>query len=136
VYLYADSVTPAMKQAIDETNRRREKQVAFNTEHGITPKTIQKEIRRGMELELRARETARRAVGIESETEFNLTELVADLEKEMLVAAENLEFEKAALIRDRIAELKSQPEIGAAGAGRGSTRPQRRGGGKRRRVAR
>ena len=58
-------------------------------------------------------ETARKAVGIENETEFNITELIADLEKEMLEAAENLEFEKAALIRDRIAELKSQPEIGS-----------------------
>ncbi len=133
VYLYADSVTPAMKQAIDETNRRREKQVAFNLKHGITPRTIQKEIRRGIEMELRARETARKAIGVRDDREYDVVEFIAELEREMLAAAENLEFEKAALLRDRIAELKASPSIGKPGEARASSKKgkgRRRGAGR------
>lgn len=134
VYLYADSVTPAMKQAIDETNRRREKQVAFNLKHGITPRTIQKEIRRGIEMELRARETARKAIGAHDDREYDVVEFIAELEKEMLAAADNLEFEKAALLRDRIAELKASPNIGKPSDARPSSKKgkgKRRGAGKK-----
>ncbi|MCC7204706.1 MAG: excinuclease ABC subunit UvrB [Phycisphaeraceae bacterium] len=110
VVLYADTVTPAMRKAIDETNRRRTLQVAYNQEHVITPQTIRKEIRRGMEFELRAQRTAREAIQAD-EREYEVTELLAELEKEMLEAAEHLEFEKAAAIRDRIKELRSAPTI-------------------------
>ena len=111
VVLYADAVTPAMQQAIDETNRRREKQVAFNTAHNITPQSIRKEIRRGIELEVRARKTAREALGAVDDTEFDVEQLVGELEKEMLEAADSLEFEKAAALRDRIKQLRDQPQL-------------------------
>jgi len=111
VVLYADVVTPAMQAAIDETNRRRAKQLAFNAEHGITPRTIQKAIRRGIELELRAQKTAREAMA-KDEQEYDHQELIAAFERQMLEAAEALEFEKAAELRDRVRELKLQPDIG------------------------
>jgi len=107
VYLYADRVTEAMRQAIDETNRRREKQLAYNAEHHITPQTIQKAIRQGLSQQLQARRIAREAIRA-SEDEFDRTERIAELETEMFEAAEKLEFERAARLRDRIAELKGQ----------------------------
>jgi len=114
VILYADTVTPAMKSAIDETNRRREKQLAFNTEHGITPQTIKKAIRQGMDKEIRAHRTAREAVGLSDDPQdvmaFDKAELIADLEREMLDAAQALQFEKAAAIRDRIKQLNETPD--------------------------
>ena len=113
VILYADTVTDAMKQAIDETNRRRKMQVAFNEEHGITPQTIQKEIRRGIEMELRAFQTERAAVGAEEDA-YDREELLANLEKEMLAAAGELHFEKAAKLRDRIKKIKAAPVLSSA----------------------
>ncbi|MBN1554885.1 MAG: excinuclease ABC subunit UvrB [Phycisphaerae bacterium] len=113
VYLYADRVTDAMKKAISETRRRRELQLAYNKEHNIKPATIQKAIRTSLADQLRAREVAREAMGATEQT-FDRTELLAELEKEMLQAAEALEFEKAARLRDRIAEIKD--EIVATGS--------------------
>ncbi len=107
VVMYADKITPAMQAAMEETERRRTKQLAYNKEHGITPQTIIKAIRDGLETELRARKTAREAVK-ESEPEFEVAELTRQLEEEMLEAAESLEFEKAAAIRDQIGTLKTQ----------------------------
>ena len=112
VILYADQVTPAMRQAIEETNRRRERQIEFNREHGITPTTVEKAIRRGIEQELRARQTARAAAGAKDEGEFDHGEMIAELEKAMLKAAEGLEFERAAMLRDQIRELESAPRMG------------------------
>ncbi|MFG0328307.1 MAG: excinuclease ABC subunit UvrB [Phycisphaerales bacterium] len=108
VVMYADKMTPAMQEAIDETTRRREKQIAHNEEHGITPTQIRKAIRRGIELELKAHRTVREAVR-ESEPEFERDELIKDLEKEMLEAAEELRFEEAARLRDQITTLREQP---------------------------
>jgi excinuclease ABC subunit B len=110
--MYADAVTPEMQAAIDEVNRRREKQLAHNAEHGITPQTIKKAIRRGMEQELAARRTARAAIGEKQSETFGRDELVAMFEEAMLEAARNLEFEKAAELRDRIERLKAMPEGG------------------------
>jgi excinuclease ABC subunit B len=107
VIMYADQVTPAMRDAIDETERRRAKQEAYNRAHGITPQTIQKAIRRGLELELKARKTAREAVKT-NEPEFEIAELVRALEGEMLAAAETMEFEKAAVLRDQLVKLKKR----------------------------
>ena len=104
VILYADTVTGSMERAIDETRRRREKQTAYNTEHGIKPETIRKAIRSGIEAEVEGRRAARRAVHL-SEKDFARTELVRELETEMHRAAEQLEFERAAELRDRIQEL-------------------------------
>ena len=111
VVMYADTVTPAMKEAIDETDRRREKQLAYNAEHGITPRTIKKAIRRGIELELRAAKTAKAALSGD-EKEYDRAELLAELEKQMLEAAQALEFEKAATIRDKVKEVKAMPTMG------------------------
>ncbi|MCA9078673.1 MAG: excinuclease ABC subunit UvrB, partial [Planctomycetaceae bacterium] len=107
VYLYADQVTDAMQEAIDETNRRREKQLAYNIEHGITPETIRKAIRRGIEEEIAARRIEREATGTADETEYVTQEYLQELEAEMLAAAENLEFERAADLRDKIHRLKA-----------------------------
>jgi excinuclease ABC subunit B len=108
VVMYADQVTPAMKEAIEETSRRRERQLAYNAEHGIEPKTIKKAIRRGIELELRAAKTAKAALSGD-EKEYDRAELLAELEKQMLEAAQSLEFEKAASIRDKLKEVKASP---------------------------
>ena len=114
VLLYADKVTDSMQRAIDETNRRRQIQLAYNKEHNVTPETIRKAIRTGLESEIQARRVAREAVRA-SEAQYTQQELLAMLEKEMLEAAEALEFEKAAAIRDRIKQVKEQPELVAIG---------------------
>ena len=109
VFLYADRVTDAMAKAISETQRRREMQLAYNKENNITPQTIKKAIRTVLADQLRAGQVARRAMGASEET-FDRTELIAELEKEMFAAAEALEFEKAARLRDRVAELKDEAD--------------------------
>ena len=105
VILYADRNTGSMERALAETNRRRELQEAFNTEHGIVPESIRKEILPGIEEEIRAQKVIREKVS-EGEGRFNLRERIQDLEKRMLEAAEALDFEQAAELRDRIVELK------------------------------
>jgi excinuclease ABC subunit B len=107
VYLYADRVTDSMKKAIDETTRRRDTQLAFNKEHNITPKTIRKAIRTALADQLRAREVARQAIRATG-AEYDQIELVSQLEVEMLAAAETLDFERAAQLRDRITEIKGE----------------------------
>jgi excinuclease ABC subunit B len=110
VYLYADTVTESMKKAIDETNRRRKIQLEYNREHNITPETVRKEIRSGLNLELKARQAAREAVRFEPD-EFEKVELAGQIEKEMLEAAESLDFERAAFLRDKLKELKELPQL-------------------------
>ncbi|WP_152051104.1 excinuclease ABC subunit UvrB [Tautonia marina] len=132
VVLYADTVTRSMQNAIDETSRRRAKQLAYNSEHGITPETIRKAIRRGIEEEIQARSIARKAVGKNEEAAIT-EEYLNELEGEMLQAAESLEFERAAALRDRIVQLRSQID---GGPERPLATPQavgarRRGGGKK-----
>jgi len=106
VILYADMMTESMQRAIDETNRRRELQLAYNAEHGITPETIRKAIRRGIEEEIEARRIVQSAGGMADETQYVTQEYLNELEAEMLRAAEALEFERAAQLRDRIHQLK------------------------------
>jgi excinuclease ABC subunit B len=114
VYLYADSITPAMDRAISETNRRRDIQEAYNKEHNITPQTIKKSIRAGIDTELKARRVAREMLTM-SEDQYDVTEAVRELEEQMLSAANNLEFERAAELRDKIKQLKDkQAASGAA----------------------
>jgi excinuclease ABC subunit B len=108
VILYADTVTNSMQRAIDETNRRRKLQIAYNAEHGITPETIRKAIRKGIEEEIQARRVEREMVGVTSESQFVTQEFLRELESEMLAAAEQLDFERAAHLRDRIHELKKK----------------------------
>jgi len=141
VYLYADRVTNSMQRAIDETNRRRELQLAYNAEHGITPETIRKAITRGIEEEIDARQVEQAAAGIGDEQQYVTMEFVQELEAEMLAAAEDLQFERAAELRDRILQLKQQlgqpltaDEKVAEGQVKSQTkkkRGRRRGGGKR-----
>ncbi|MFQ5415119.1 MAG: excinuclease ABC subunit UvrB [Phycisphaerae bacterium] len=110
VKLYADKVTPSMQRAIDETNRRRKLQLDYNKKHGVTPATVEKAIRSSLESAVGAHKAAAEAVRA-SEDELDRAELVRMLEQEMLEAAEALEFERAARLRDRIQELKDAPDM-------------------------
>jgi excinuclease ABC subunit B len=127
VVMYADQVTPAMNAAIEETERRRAKQLAYNQTHGITPQTIIKAIRQGLNLELKARKTAREAVKA-AEPEYEITELLSTIEAEMYEAAEAMEFEKAAALRDQLLVLKEK--YGPA-TGKSPTRASAGGNGKK-----
>ncbi len=120
VVLFADKVTNSMRRAMDETDRRRALQLAYNIEHNITPEGIVKAIRRGIEEEAQGKTIARTAVGRDEATD-NTEEFVNELEAEMLKAAENLEFERAAALRDRILQLRSSQ---GGGSGRASASPQ------------
>ncbi len=106
VILYADKVTDAMKNAIQETSRRRKRQEEYNQLHGITPESIRKNIRQGIEAEVAAHREANAAVGRSDEAEYVTQEYVNELETEMMAAAEALEFERAAALRDRILQLQ------------------------------
>ncbi len=108
VILYGDRMTDSMQQAIDETQRRREMQIEYNAEHGITPTTIRKEIRSGIEAESQARAKAHAAVGNTEESAQKQAELLAQLETDMLNAAAELDFERAAKMRDQIADLRDE----------------------------
>ena len=108
VILYADKVTDSMQRAIEETRRRRAMQKEYNTEHGITPETIRKSIRAGIEAEAAAHARSNAAVGRADEAQYITEEYLAELEAEMLAAAEALEFERAAAIRDRITQMREQ----------------------------
>ena len=134
VILYADFVTNSMQTAIDETTRRRDTQLAYNAKHDITPASIQKAIRRGIEEEIEARQLVQKTSGTDSEVAFVSQEILKDLEAEMLAAAHTLEFERAAELRDRIQTIKegrsdSTPPAKDKAGGR---RKGRRSGGSRR----
>ncbi|MEL6575417.1 MAG: excinuclease ABC subunit UvrB [Pseudomonadota bacterium] len=153
VIMYADSITGSMERAIGETNRRRDKQIAYNEEHGITPQTIKKNVDdilqgvyQGTADESRITATLDRSV--EGKTGSNLAAVMDGLRKDMMKAAENLEFEEAARLRDEIQRLEkmelavaddpmarqSALEEKTAPAGRSTVgRPGQRGSGKSRR---
>ncbi len=138
VILYADKVTKAMKAAIDETQRRRKLQEAYNTEHGITPKTVAKNIRAGIEKDREAHEAAKAAAGITDETVYITEEYINELQTEMLQAAENLEFEKAAALRDQVTKLQDSigeplSSVKEAKSSYGKGGRKRRGGGRQKR---
>ena len=108
VMLYADKVTASMQRAIEETRRRRQLQREYNEAHGITPETIRKSIHMGIEADAAAHAQSYAVVGRSDETQYITEEYLAELETEMLAAAEELEFERAAAIRDRIAQMRKQ----------------------------
>ena len=116
--LYADRITNSIKLTIEETDRRREKQLAYNTAHNITPATIQKEVRELIDgivktgnQRKRSKNKTLKAIRIEDDysvmSRAELTRLMSKLEKKMYAHAENLEFEEAALLRDEIDVVKS-----------------------------
>jgi len=110
VILYADKLTDSMKNAIEETYRRRRVQEAYNREHGITPQGIKKAVK---DITDRVRVVAEERAKYEA-TPVPLDEiarLIKDLEAQMKKAARNLEFEKAALLRDRIVDLRKDEEL-------------------------
>jgi excinuclease ABC subunit B len=118
--LYADNRTESMKKAIGETERRRERQMAFNEAHGITPRSITKKVRDlidGVYSEKASKEQEKQELQramVEDMSEKDISKKIKQLEKQMLEHARNLEFEKAARVRDQLALLKEQA-FGAAG---------------------
>jgi excinuclease ABC subunit B len=106
VILYADTITESMRLAVDETRRRRALQEEYNTTHGITPETVRKEIRAGIEAEAVSRAVAFDAVGQGDDDKRRATELLEQLEADMMQAAAELDFERAAHLRDRIADVR------------------------------
>jgi excinuclease ABC subunit B len=110
VILYADTITPSMQMAIEETRRRRKRQEEYNAEHGITPETVKKEIKASIHEAAEARKRARDIVKRDPAAEIITEAYLKSLEEEMLAAAENLEFERAAALRDKI--LRSRDRMG------------------------
>ncbi|MGA0209503.1 MAG: excinuclease ABC subunit UvrB [Candidatus Nanopelagicales bacterium] len=120
VHMYADSITPSMRQAIDETNRRRAKQVAYNVEHGIDPQPLRKRIADITDLLVREEADTQALIGSPSTitvtpvrrtasmAEGDLVTLIEQLTNQMHQAAADLQFELAARIRDELSELKSE----------------------------
>ena len=106
VILYADKITKAMATAMDETERRRVKQIAYNEEHGITPTTVKKEIRSGINATLEARKAAKHATEGDHDPSLDARDLVKILESDMIEAAQQMEFEAAALLRDQLSHVK------------------------------
>ncbi|KPK10400.1 MAG: excinuclease ABC subunit B [Anaerolineae bacterium SG8_19] len=120
VIMYADHVTDSMARAIDETSRRREKQISYNEEHGIEPRTIIKEVRdlAGEIAQRRAATIAEEKAAYVSSADLpkdELNRLIKELEKQMKAAAQALEFEKAAILRDQIVELRQIMVLKEAG---------------------
>ena len=109
VIMYADTITDSMRQAMDETQRRREIQMAYNEEHGITPTTIKKSVRDLISISKKvAAEEMRMEKDPESMSRKELEKLIKELEKQMRRAAADLNFEAAAELRDKMTELKKQ----------------------------
>ena len=107
VIMYADKITRSMAATIEETKRRREIQSKYNEENGIVPKTIVKEVRDSIETLKPADEEV--VFGIaESEDEYEVQNNIETLQKEMMEAAQNLQFERAAQLRDKIKELEER----------------------------
>ncbi|SDM19969.1 excinuclease ABC subunit UvrB [Sediminibacillus halophilus] len=111
VIMYADKMTDSMEKAIDETNRRRVKQQAYNEEHGITPKTIKKDVRDVIRATVAAEDTEEYKSEQPKLSEMSKKErekVIEDMEKEMKQAARDLNFERAAELRDLVLELKAE----------------------------
>jgi excinuclease ABC subunit B len=105
VIMYADTVTKSMQQAISESNRRRKIQLEYNKKNKITPTSIVKAIKEGIEIYMEEEEKLSYRLDL-SEGELDKREIIGQMEKEMYIAAKNLQFEKAARLRDQINELK------------------------------
>ena len=109
VIMYVDTITDSMREALDETNRRREIQMKYNEEHGITPQTIKKAVRDLISIsKVIAKEEVRFEKDPESMTKKELEKLIGEIQKKMQKAAADLNFEAAAELRDKMLELKKQ----------------------------
>ena len=128
-------MTVAMKNAIEETERRRRIQQTYNQKHGITPQTVKKNVTASIASELEAHREANEIVGRTDETIYITEEYIAELQTEMLQAADDLDFERAANLRDRIGQLKDSigKPLSAVKESKSAGKPGRRG--RRRRGA-
>ena len=110
VIMYADTISPAMRTALDETERRRSIQQKYNEEHGITPETIKKAVRDVIEITTKVEDTLETFQGksVLELTKRELTDYAKMLEKEMKAAAKDLQFERAAVLRDRLLEVRAK----------------------------
>ena len=109
VLMYADKMTGSMQRAIDETNRRRDIQKAYNQEHGITPTSVKKKIDEGLRAIIPQKETdKKKIIDIKKVPKDEYSRLIKELSAQMDMASANLEFEKAAELRDLIADIRSQ----------------------------
>lgn len=108
VLMYADTITKSMQQAIDETNRRRSIQEAYNTEHGITPTSVAKAIDEGLRAIIPKKEDDKPKLNLKKIPKDEYAGLIKDLSAQMDLASANLEFEKAAELRDLIADIRSK----------------------------
>jgi excinuclease ABC subunit B len=109
VFLFADTITKSIQALLDITNYRRKRQEAYNKEHSITPQSVVRAVQESLHTILKAREIEQ-GILKEDAAEFDLHELIRELERDMATAAGNLEYERAALLRDQIVELKSGTE--------------------------
>ena len=121
VVLFADQVTGSMQRLLDVSEYRRARQLAYNEEHGITPKSVRRAVQESLHVILKARAVEQGIVN-ESPADFDLNELIRELERDMASAAAGLEYERAALLRDQIAELKSGSGVAKVEPRRGATR--------------
>ncbi|MBF0388111.1 MAG: excinuclease ABC subunit UvrB [Candidatus Omnitrophica bacterium] len=112
VIMYADTISPAMSVTMSECDRRRKIQLKFNADNGITPVTISKAFSAGIEVWSQAEELVREVAGQDKE-QYEFSKMISELERGMEMAARNLEFEKAAQFRDRIARMKGAAGLGA-----------------------
>lgn len=108
VYMYADKITRSIQAAIDETNRRRSIQEAYNTEHGITPTTVAKAIDEGLRAIIPQKEDTKPKLDLKKIPKDEYASLIKDLSGQMEIASANLEFEKAAELRDLITEIREK----------------------------
>ncbi len=107
VILYADTMTDSIKELISISKARREKQLAYNKEHGITPRSVVRAVQESLGNVLKGRQIAANVVG-EGGADMDVTQVLQELENEMLAASASMHYEKAALLRDQIMELKQQ----------------------------
>ncbi len=107
VVLYADVITGSIRALIEITEYRRARQIAYNKEHGIEPKSVVRAVQESLHVILKSAKDLEKSIVSETAPDFDLHELMQELERDMAAAAANLEYERAALLRDQIAELKA-----------------------------
>jgi len=107
VVLFADVITGSIRALIEITDYRRGRQIAYNKEHGITPKSVVRAVQESLHVILKSSRDLEKSIVAETAPDFDLHELMQELERDMATAAANLEYERAALLRDQIAELKA-----------------------------